>query len=92
MVIRLQVFPDYGADPVWNETRMVALESLVVSDALVTALRGWAREWEALMGVEVARYEIVDVVAHEAWQGKGRRLAERLQRELGSAYSIEHRL
>lgn len=88
--IRLRVFPDYAADPVWAETGMVDLDTLPLSDPLVTALRGWAREWEALMGVEVARYEIDDAVAHEAWQRQGLRLTRRLQSELGSTYRIEY--
>ncbi|MDN5777829.1 MAG: hypothetical protein L0H96_13050 [Humibacillus sp.] len=41
--IALRVFPDYAADPVWDETGMVDLNRLPLSDALVTALRGWAR-------------------------------------------------
>ncbi|MEO6998690.1 MAG: hypothetical protein ABI112_11450 [Terracoccus sp.] len=87
--VELRVFPDYAADPVWNDTRMVDLDSLPLSHALVTALRGWAREWEALVGVEVARYEIDDAVAHEAWQRQGRHLSRRLQSELGSTYSVQ---
>lgn len=67
---------------------MVDLESLRLSDALVATLRRWAREWETLVGVEVARYEIVKAVAHEVWQRQGRLLTERLQSELGSAYSV----
>ncbi len=89
-VIRLRVFPDYTADPVWENTGMVDLDGLRLSDALVAALRRWAREWETLVGAEVARYEIVDAVAHEAWQRQGHRLTERLQSELGSAYSVQY--
>lgn len=44
-VIRLPVFPDYPADSVWKDTRMVDLDSLPLSDTVVTALRGWASEW-----------------------------------------------
>ena len=88
--IRLRVFPDYAADPVWDDTGMVDLDSLRVSDALVTALRQWAREWEALMGVEVARYEIADAAAHDTWQRQGRQLSHRLQSELGATYSVEY--
>lgn len=84
-VIALRVFPDYAADPVWDHPGMVDLNRLPWSDGPVTALREWAREWTALVGVEIARYEMVDAAAHEAWQRVGRRLSHRLQNELGRA-------
>lgn len=90
VAIRLRVFPDYAADPVWADTGMVDLDSLSISDDLVTALRAWARAWETLMGVEAARYEIDDVAAHETWQRQGRHLTLRLQRELGSTHRVEY--
>jgi len=88
--VRVRVFPDYTADPVWEDTGMVDLDRLPVSARLVTALRGWAREWEALVGAEVSRYAIVDEAALEAWQQRGPRLAQWLQRELGSDYLVEY--
>ena len=90
VVIRVRVFPDYAADPVWADTGMMDLDNLPVSVPLVTALRAWARDWETLMGVETSRYEIVDAVAEETWQRDGRRLARRLQTELGSTYRVEY--
>lgn len=42
------------------------------------------------MGVEVARYEIVDATAHDAWQRNGRQLSHRLQNELGRTYRVEY--
>ena len=69
---------------------MVDLGTLPLTAGLVTALRAWALEWEALVGWEVARYAIVDESAHEVWQQRGRQLAERLQRELGRGYVVAY--
>ena len=70
---------------------MADLSGLSLSDALRAELRQWAAEWEELMGVGESRYAIVDEPAHMAWETWGRRLAERLQTELGDAYEVEYR-
>lgn len=86
----LRVFPDYSADPVWDDTGMAELSRLPLSDRLRGELRQWAREWEELMGVRDSRYAIVDEPGHQAWEERGRRLAERLQSELGNSYEVEY--
>ena len=88
---RLRVFPDYGADPVWDDMGMAHLGELPLSDRLRAELRQWAAEWEELMGVRESRYAIVDEPGHTAWETQGRRLAERLQAELGNTYEVEYR-
>ena len=87
----LRVFPDYSADPVWDDTGMADLDRLQVSDLLRSELRQWAREWEELMGVRTSRYAIVDSSGHSSWDEEGLRLAQRLQAELGDAYEVEYR-
>ena len=87
----LRVFPDYCADPVWNDTGMADLDALQVSRWLQDELREWAREWEDLMGVRELRYAIVDERAHRVWQRRGRKLAQQLQADLGDTYSLEYR-
>ena len=87
----LRVFPDYCADPVWNDTGMADLDALQVSGWLQDELREWAREWEDLMGVRELRYAIVDERAHRVWQRRGRKLAQQLQADLGDAYRVEYR-
>ena len=42
------------------------------------------------MGVRDSRYAIVDEPGHQAWEERGRRLAERLQSELGNSYEVEY--
>ena len=59
---------------------MVDLDTLGLSSRLVKALRAWAREWERLLG---PAFEVRDEDAHERWLSDGRRLAERLQEEVG---------
>ena len=82
----LRVFPDYSADPVWDtQDAMVDLDTLGLSSRLVKALRAWAREWERLLG---PAFEVRDEEAHERWLSDGRRLAERLQEEVGPSAQV----
>jgi hypothetical protein len=85
------VFPDYGADPVWDDMeRMVDLHRLSLSGRLRADLRQWAGEWEELMGVRESRYAIVDEPRQKAWDQRGRRLADRIRSELGDSYAVEY--
>ena len=87
----LRVFPDYCADPVWNDTGMADLDALQVPEWLQGELRDWARDWEDLMGVRELRYAVVDERAHRLWHRRGRKLAQQLQSEVGDAYRVEYR-
>lgn len=69
---------------------MADLRQLPLSDRLRAELRQWAAEWEGLMGVRESRYAIVDEPGRVAWKTRGRRLAGRLQAELGDAYEVEY--
>lgn len=86
----LRVFPDYGADPVWQPDGMADLEALPVSARLRTDLRAWAREWEDLMGTQQNRYTVIDDRAYDAWQRQGARLARALQGELGDDVVVSY--
>jgi hypothetical protein len=86
----LRMFPDYSADPVWADLGMVDLSQLPISERLRHQLRRWARDWEDLMGVREARYAIEDEGAHQAWQERGRHLAQRLQGELGPSFKVDY--
>ena len=78
-----RVFPDYGADPVWAVDGMVDLDTLPISEDLITRLRAWNAAWEELVGARQWRYEIIDQTGHERWLAEGRGLATWLERELG---------
>ncbi|GMA41281.1 hypothetical protein [Mobilicoccus caccae] len=85
----LRVFPDYMADPVWNEEgAMVDTGHLPISNGLRIDLRTWRQEWEDLLGVAVSRYSIVDETAHQEWQARGRGLTKRLQDQLAGRATV----
>lgn len=76
----LRLFPDYGADPVWDLQGEVDLDGFDVSDRLRKDLREWARAWEGLMGKD---FRLKEGDVHVDWRRRGRRLARDLARELG---------
>lgn len=85
-----RVFPDYAADPVWNDRGMVDLDTLPVTTGLRLALRAWREEWEQQLGARQGRYEVLEPDAHHRWQRRGRALAAQLQRELGTAADVRY--
>ena len=76
---------DYGADPVWFDDGMVALEDLAISPRLRTALRSWADEWERILG---PTFEVREKGRYRRWLQTGRRHSVDLQRELGRGHQV----
>jgi hypothetical protein len=79
---RLDVFPDYGAFPVWEPAGMSPPERLGISAALVGDLLAWQDWWE-----RHSQYGHGDSATKSQWANwrtQGEALCERLAHETGA--------
>ncbi len=88
---KLRVMWDYGAEnPVWNRHGGIGLESLGLSTELCAALRRWSAALTEEMW-EVIQTDDEELTAEaRRLDDEGRRLAERVQAELGNRYAIRY--
>lgn len=93
--VQVDVYPDYGAFPVWIGPENYPIE-LEISEALQADLVAWGDEWSAAAwgrhGPDVDPDPERDAWfagrQHDAWLTAGRALADRLQEELGDAFEV----
>ena len=80
---RLRVMADYSAFPVWGDGGMIDPGDLPVPDALRADLAAWNEEFDATWPDGWS-----SDAAFVAWRAVGRRLAARLQLELGDGVVV----
>lgn len=92
--VRLVMFCDFSADPLWLEgasgkgVMMVTLESLPLSTDLITQLREWAARYDVLNDPPFSWGPKSEFDAHHR---QGKVLLSALQDELGPAYVVSGR-
>ncbi len=85
--VTVRLMADYAADPVWAHEGMASLADLPISARLRDELRGWAREWESIMGRGL---EVREKDRYRRWLIAGQRHARNLQQELGADFEVEY--
>jgi hypothetical protein len=90
-VVRIRIAADYSAFPAWPdspEARHLRIpDDLNLSSGLLADLQTWAAVHDSAR--TPPSYSWNDSVASEPdWIGQGRRLAARVQAELGEGYSV----
>ncbi len=77
------MFPDYGADlPLWGQG-LLSVDSVGLSEGLISDLRAWVREWEA--GNPPMLPSLWSDRQRTEWKQRGYRLAAHVQAELPDA-------
>lgn len=89
----IKLMADYFCYPLWDLTpgqyRDISPTSLPLSDSLREALMDWACAYDAILDLDnpsEAGFKTQEDA--DAFKATGYALAERLQRELGSEYSV----
>jgi len=87
---------DYSAFPVWalDGGAMLSSGDLPISDELRTALQAWCDDVDRAMwgpsGPDAADNVLPSGDTITAFDARGRALSERLQTELGPAFSVDY--
>lgn len=92
----IRVMTDYHCYPLWltypdGELDNVAPESLSISHELANSLNRWADEFDAILNEEdPASSGFATADAERSFNDQGRRLAERVAREVGPEYKVTY--
>ncbi|UYK38971.1 hypothetical protein [Microbacterium terricola] len=77
---------EYDTDPVWDEGGGIELASLPLSQELSDELRTWGEEYFYNDG----RSPFESFEAEKNWVVRGKKLADRVQQELGAGYAVSY--
>lgn len=90
----VKLMPDYQCFPLWDMTPGaygdLDPKNLPISETLQAQLMNWARAYDETLNLDdPMKSGFKTVVAKDAFEAEGMRLADRLRKELGAEFEVQ---